>query len=54
MNEGIVKWFNKKKNYGFIEYDEDAEIFFNLNFCNIKVKAIQKISGVKRAWRSFR
>jgi len=21
MNEGTVKWFNKKKNYGFIESD---------------------------------
>ena len=29
MNEGIVKWFNKKKNYGFIEFDEQAEIFFH-------------------------
>ena len=29
MNEGTVKWFNKKKNYGFIESDENVEIFFH-------------------------
>lgn len=29
MNEGIVKWFNKKKNYGFIQFDKEAEIFFH-------------------------
>jgi len=29
MNEGTVKWFNKKKNYGFIESDEQVEIFFH-------------------------
>ena len=29
MNEGTVKWFNKKKNYGFIESDDQVEIFFH-------------------------
>jgi CspA family cold shock protein len=29
MNQGTVKWFNKKKNYGFIESDEQEEIFFH-------------------------
>jgi CspA family cold shock protein len=29
MNEGIVKWYNKNKNYGFIEFDEQEDIFFH-------------------------
>lgn len=29
MNEGIVKWFNKNKNYGFITIDGQEEIFFH-------------------------
>ena len=29
MNEGTVKWFNKKKNYGFIESDDNEDIFFH-------------------------
>ena len=29
MNKGTVKWFNKKKNYGFIESDDNEEIFFH-------------------------
>jgi len=29
MQEGIVKWFNKKKNYGFIESEGQEEVFFH-------------------------
>ena len=27
MNNGIVKWFDEKKGYGFIAYDENQEVF---------------------------
>ena len=29
MPEGTVKWFNKKKNYGFISSDDQEDIFFH-------------------------
>jgi CspA family cold shock protein len=29
MPEGTVKWFNKKKNYGFIVYEDQEEVFFH-------------------------
>lgn len=29
MAEGIIKWYNEKKGYGFIETDSDGEIFFH-------------------------
>ena len=27
MNSCIVKWFDEKKGYGFIAYDENQEVF---------------------------
>ena len=27
MKQGLVKWFDVKKGYGFIIYDQDEEIF---------------------------
>lgn len=29
MPEGRVKWYSEKKGYGFIETDQDGEIFFH-------------------------
>ena len=29
MAEGRTKWFSEKKGYGFIETDENVEIFFH-------------------------
>jgi CspA family cold shock protein len=29
MQEGVVKWFNEKKNYGFIESNGQEDIFFH-------------------------
>ena len=27
--EGQVKWYNEKKGYGFIETDDEGEVFFH-------------------------
>lgn len=29
MHEGVVKWFNEKKNYGFIESSGLEDVFFH-------------------------
>jgi CspA family cold shock protein len=29
MPQGTVKWFNKKKNYGFITSENQEEVFFH-------------------------
>lgn len=29
MAEGNIKWFNEKKGYGFIETEDQGEIFFH-------------------------
>ena len=34
MSEGRIKWYNDKKGYGFIETDEQSDIFFSK--CNIE------------------
>ncbi len=34
MEQGTVKWYNEKKGYGFIEKDNDGDIFMHSS--NIK------------------
>ena len=29
MPQGRIKWYSEKKGYGFIETDDDADIFFH-------------------------
>ena len=32
--EGIVKWFDDEKGYGFIEYLEHDDVFVHYNQCH--------------------
>ena len=34
MAEGIVKWFNEKKGYGFIEQEEGPDVFVHFSGIN--------------------
>ncbi|MBF0224343.1 MAG: cold shock domain-containing protein [Desulfobacterales bacterium] len=36
MANGIVKWFNDKKGFGFIEQDQGKDIFFHHSAINMK------------------
>ena len=35
MAEGIVKWFNDKKGYGFIEQEQGGDIFVHYSSINM-------------------
>ena len=43
MSEGIVKWFDKKKGYGFVLYD-DKDIF--LHYSNLEEKFIPETNDL--------
>ncbi|MGO1918947.1 MAG: cold-shock protein, partial [Alkalibacterium gilvum] len=35
MTKGTVKWFNNQKGYGFIEYNEDDDVFVHFTGINM-------------------
>ena len=42
MANGIVKWFNDKKGYGFIENDEGGEVF--VHHSSIKMSGFKTLA----------
>ncbi len=36
MTEGIVKWFNNEKGFGFIEQDDGEDLFFHHSDINME------------------
>ncbi len=41
MAEGIVKWFNNKKGYGFIEQEDGTDLF--VHFSNIEMDGFKTL-----------
>ncbi len=46
MAEGIVKWFNNKKGYGFIEQENGKDLF--VHFSNIKMDGFKTLEDGDR------
>jgi CspA family cold shock protein len=42
MAKGIVKWFNEKKGYGFIQKDEGGDVF--VHHSSIKMSGFKTLS----------
>lgn len=48
MVKGKVKWFDNKKGYGFIMYNENEEIF--VHFTNIQETGFRSLSENEEVW----
>ena len=46
MADGIVKWFNNKKGFGFIELDEGKDIF--VHHTSIKMEGYKTLTEGER------
>lgn len=44
--EGRVKWFNDKKGYGFIETDEQGDVF--VHYSNIQSEGFRTLKELER------
>ena len=44
--EGQVKWFNDKKGYGFIETDEQGDVF--VHYSNIEADGFRTLKEMER------
>ncbi|MBN2125813.1 MAG: cold shock domain-containing protein [Deltaproteobacteria bacterium] len=36
MAEGVVKWFNGEKGYGFITHEDGTDLFVHFSFINME------------------